>query len=86
MFDTAVCAYVLVCFDNPQMSIFRLQLMIYKLLWDHLVSGKFPSEKFFDFFQLNRDVILSEEVRTSIADAGVPAQVTIFSFLLWQLH
>ncbi|KAE8731589.1 putative nutrient reservoir [Hibiscus syriacus] len=41
----------------------RLQLMCYKYLWDTLVADSFPSEQFFDFFSLNRNYILSEDIR-----------------------
>ncbi|XP_039065994.1 exonuclease V, chloroplastic [Hibiscus syriacus] len=52
----------------------RLQLMCYKYLWDTLVADSFPSGQFFDFFSLNRNYILSEDIRERTANAGFPAK------------
>lgn len=54
---------------------FRLQLMCYKYLWDNLVSNKFPSEQFYEFFSMDPQHILSDEVKMNVADAGFPAEV-----------
>lgn len=69
--------------DNCEFYIYvgRLQLMCYKYMWDNLATGAFPSRQFFDYFSLNPDHVLSEEIRESTADAGYPAKVNvIFSF------
>ncbi|XAR60472.1 hypothetical protein NMG60_11033871 [Bertholletia excelsa] len=52
----------------------RLQLMCYKSLWDNLVAGKILTEKFFDFFSLNRNCILSEDIRQNTAKSGFPSE------------
>lgn len=53
----------------------RLQVMLYKLLWDTVVKEEFPATRFFNYFALNRHEVLSQDVRDNIADAGIPAQV-----------
>ncbi|XP_065869434.1 exonuclease V, chloroplastic [Euphorbia lathyris] len=60
--------------SEPQRRNGRLQVMLYKLLWDYLVAGKFHSKEFFDFFSLNPNNVLSKDIRTSTALAGFPAQ------------
>ncbi|WCJ41072.1 hypothetical protein M5689_021960 [Euphorbia peplus] len=60
--------------SEPQRRNGRLQVMIYKLLWDYLVADKFHSKEFFDFFSLNPNNVLSKDIRTSTALAGFPAQ------------
>ncbi|KAJ0020825.1 hypothetical protein Pint_32222 [Pistacia integerrima] len=52
----------------------RLQLMCYKYMWDNLAAGAFPSRQFFDYFSLNPEYVLSEEIRESTADEGYPAK------------
>lgn len=52
--------------------------MCYKYMWDTLVAEKFPSQKFFDFFSLNPNQILSPEIRDSTAKSGFPSEVTLF--------
>ncbi|KAL6566698.1 hypothetical protein OROMI_015102 [Orobanche minor] len=59
---------------EPQRRNGRLQLMCYKYMWDSLVAGKFPSCKFFDFFSLNPNHILSQEIRESTANSGFPSE------------
>lgn len=49
--------------------------MCYKLLWDNLVADKFPSGRFFDFFTLNPNSILSAEIRENTTNSGFPAEV-----------
>ncbi|EOA13472.1 hypothetical protein CARUB_v10026530mg [Capsella rubella] len=59
---------------EPQRRNGRLQLMLYKLLWDTIVKEGFPKESFFDYFSLNRHCVLSQDVRDNIANAGIKAQ------------
>ncbi|GMI92305.1 exonuclease V-like [Hibiscus trionum] len=59
---------------EPQRRNGRLQLMCYKYLWDTLVADSFPSGQFFDFFSLNRNYILSEDIRERTASSGFPAK------------
>lgn len=56
----------------------RFQLMCYKYMWDTLVGGKFPSQKFYDFFSLNPNQILSPEIRDSTEKSGFPSEVNCF--------
>ncbi|KAG2311079.1 hypothetical protein Bca52824_022636 [Brassica carinata] len=59
---------------EPQRRNGRLQVMLYKLLWDTVVKEEFPATRFFNYFALNRHEVLSQDVRDNIADAGIPAQ------------
>jgi exonuclease V len=59
---------------EPQRRNGRLQLMLYKLLWDTIVKEGFPTGPFFDYFSLNRNYVLSQDVRDHIANAGIKAQ------------
>ncbi|KAL1208600.1 Exonuclease V [Cardamine amara subsp. amara] len=59
---------------EPQRRNGRLQLMLYKLLWDTIVKEGFPAGPFFDYFSLNRHYVLSQDVRDNIANAGIQAQ------------
>ncbi|XP_048325080.2 exonuclease V, chloroplastic isoform X1 [Ziziphus jujuba] len=59
---------------EPQRRNGRLQLMCYKHMWDSLVTDKFPSRKFFDFFSLNPYSILSEDIRERTAYSGFPSK------------
>ncbi|XP_022730596.1 exonuclease V, chloroplastic-like [Durio zibethinus] len=59
---------------EPQRRKGRLQLMCYKYLWDTLVADSFPSRLFFDFFSLNHNSILSENIREKAANSGFPAK------------
>jgi exonuclease V len=63
------------CVNVLELTIFdRLQLMLYKLLWDTIVKEGFPTGPFFDYFSLNRNYVLSQDVRDHIANAGIKAQ------------
>ncbi|ESQ42307.1 hypothetical protein EUTSA_v10013696mg [Eutrema salsugineum] len=59
---------------EPQRRNGRLQVMLYKLLWDTVVKEEFPAGRFFDYFSLDRHCVLSQDVRDNIADAGIPAR------------
>ncbi|XVF04966.1 hypothetical protein REPUB_Repub05bG0129500 [Reevesia pubescens] len=59
---------------KPQRRNGRLQLMCYKYLWDTLVADSFPSRQFFNFFSLNPNYILSEDIREKTANLGFPAK------------
>ncbi|XP_010443837.1 PREDICTED: exonuclease V, chloroplastic-like isoform X1 [Camelina sativa] len=59
---------------EPQRRNGRLQLMLYKLLWDTVVKEGFATGPFFDYFSLNRHYVLSQDVRDHIANAGIQAQ------------
>lgn len=59
---------------EPQRRNGRLQLMCYKYLWDTLVAGNFPSEEFFEFFSLDSQHILSDEIKRSTIESGLPAE------------
>ncbi|XP_077232997.1 exonuclease V, chloroplastic-like [Tasmannia lanceolata] len=52
----------------------RLQLMCYKYLWDGMVADNFPSSNFFEFFRLNPQYVLSEDVKKYIASSGFHAE------------
>lgn len=56
--------------------------MCYKYLWDALVVDKFPSQKFFEFFSLNPDHILSPEIRETTAESGFPSEVNGSSLVM----
>ncbi|KAG8387721.1 hypothetical protein BUALT_Bualt02G0050900 [Buddleja alternifolia] len=59
---------------EPQRRNGRLQLMCYKHMWDSLVADKFPSQKFFDFFSLNPNHVLSQEIRENTAKSGFSSE------------
>ncbi|CAN1198733.1 Exonuclease V, chloroplastic [Linum perenne] len=58
--------------SEPQTRNGRLQLMCYKYILDSLVAGNFPADQFYEFFSLNRDTILSKEIRETAKEAGIP--------------
>jgi hypothetical protein len=58
----------------------RLQLMCYKYLWDTLIVEKFPAEKFFSYFDLDPDFLLSDDVKRYISSVGFNAQVRYLTF------
>ncbi|KAF8395226.1 hypothetical protein HHK36_019168 [Tetracentron sinense] len=60
--------------SEPQRRNGRLQLMCYKYLWDNVVAVNFPLNQFFDFFSLNSQYILSEEIKESTASSGLPTK------------
>ncbi|XP_051113623.1 exonuclease V, chloroplastic-like [Andrographis paniculata] len=62
---------------EPQKRNGRLQLMCYKYMWDSLVTNKFPSQKFFDFFSLNPNKILSQKIRENAAGSGFASETLI---------
>ena len=66
---------------DVHISIYRLQLMCYKYLWDNLVADSFSSKQFFDFFSLNPSHILSKEIGENTAKSGFPVEVKILSVL-----
>lgn len=53
--------------------------MCYKYMWDNLAADNFPSTQFYDFFSLDRDYVLSEDIIEITANAGFPAKVEILS-------
>ncbi|KAH9603211.1 hypothetical protein KSS87_003756 [Heliosperma pusillum] len=59
---------------EPQCRNGRLQLMCYKYLWDKLVSDIFPSKQFYDYFSLDPEHTLSDDIKMSTAEAGFPAE------------
>ncbi|XWS71326.1 hypothetical protein CRYUN_Cryun03dG0128600 [Craigia yunnanensis] len=59
---------------EPQRRNQRLQLMLYKNLWDTLVADSFPSRLFFNLFSLDPNYILSEAIREKTANKGFPAK------------
>ncbi|XVF47123.1 hypothetical protein PTKIN_Ptkin03bG0083700 [Pterospermum kingtungense] len=59
---------------EPQRRNGRLQLMLYKKLWETLVADSFPSQLFFDLFSLDPNYILSEAIRETTANSGFPAK------------
>ncbi|WOG87573.1 hypothetical protein DCAR_0206802 [Daucus carota subsp. sativus] len=59
---------------DPQRRNGRLQLMCYKYLWDNLITNKFPYKQFLNFFSLNPNHILCEDIRENTAKSGFPAQ------------
>ena len=52
--------------------------MCYKYMWDSLVADEFPTKKFFDFFSLNPNHILSPEIRDNTTKSGFPSEVNCF--------
>lgn len=66
---------------DVHISIYRLQLMCYKYLWDNLVADSFPSKQFFDFFTLDPYYILSKEIRENTAKSGFSVKVKILYVL-----
>nr|XP_019710485.1 exonuclease V, chloroplastic isoform X1 [Elaeis guineensis] len=52
----------------------RLQLMCYKYLWDNLVADTFPTDHFFNHFNLNPLYILSGDVKEYIVSLGFSAK------------
>lgn len=52
----------------------RFQLMCYKYMWDNLAADNFPSMQFYDFFSLNSDCVLSEEIIEKTSNAGFQAK------------
>ncbi|KAL1558582.1 exonuclease V, chloroplastic [Salvia divinorum] len=59
---------------EPQRRNGRFQLMCYKYMWDTLVADEFPTKKFFDFFSLNPNHILSPEIRDNTTKSGFPSE------------
>ncbi|KAK1357383.1 Exonuclease V, chloroplastic [Heracleum sosnowskyi] len=59
---------------DPQRRNGRLQLMCYKYLWDNLITDRFPYKQFLNFFSLNPNHILCEDIRENTAKSGFPAQ------------
>ncbi|KAG1371596.1 exonuclease V, chloroplastic [Cocos nucifera] len=51
-----------------------LQLMCYKYLWDNLVADSFPTDHFFNHFNLNPLYILSGDVKEYIVSLGFNAK------------
>ncbi|KAJ1261387.1 hypothetical protein BS78_09G025900 [Paspalum vaginatum] len=48
--------------SEPQKRNGRLQLMCYKHLWDNLITGEFPAENFFSYFDLDPRYKLSDDL------------------------
>ncbi|KAI3461458.1 hypothetical protein Pfo_018121 [Paulownia fortunei] len=59
---------------EPQRRNGRFQLMCYKYMWDNSVADNFPLQKFFDFFSLNPNHILSPEIRENTAKSDFPSE------------
>ncbi|KAL8089813.1 hypothetical protein AgCh_039327 [Apium graveolens] len=59
---------------DPQRRNGRLQLMCYKYLWDNLITDEFPYKQFLNYFSLNPNHILCEDIRENTAKSGFPAQ------------
>ncbi|KAK6138058.1 hypothetical protein DH2020_028196 [Rehmannia glutinosa] len=59
---------------EPQRRNGKFQLSCYKCMWDILASGKFSSQEFFDYVKLDRNHILSPEIREITAKLGFPSQ------------
>ena len=66
---------------DVHISIYRLQLMCYKYLWDNLVADSFPFEQFFDFFSMKPKKNLSKEITEKTAKSGFPVKVKILCVL-----
>ena len=54
--------------------------MCYKYLWDNLVSEKFPSDQFFEYFSLDSRCILSDEIKRLMVDSDFSAEVRYLPF------
>ncbi|CAO2814434.1 unnamed protein product [Amaranthus hypochondriacus] len=59
---------------EPQRRNGRLQLMYYKYLWDNLIFVNFPSEQFYEFFSMDPQRILSDDVKMNASNSGFPAE------------
>lgn len=62
--------------SEPQKRNGRVQLMCYKYLWDNLVTHAnvdFPSKQFFDYFELNPQHTLCEDLQALCAESGISA-------------
>lgn len=55
--------------------------MCYKYLWDNSVVHDFPSVQFFDFFGLNPQRTLCEDLKVSSGDSGFTVLVSQSRFL-----
>lgn len=67
----ASCGLMIISFS----LCFRLQLMYYKYLWDNLIFVNFPSEQFYEFFSMDPQRILSDDVKMNASNSGFPAEV-----------
>jgi hypothetical protein len=59
------------------MDICRMQLMVYKCLWDNIVTSGVPFDDFFEHFRLRPQHLLSEDIRVHAAEVFPDAQVYI---------
>lgn len=50
----------------------RLQVVLDKFLWDNIVQEEIPARHFFDHFSLDRQYVLSQDVKDNIANSGIP--------------
>lgn len=59
-----------------------MQLMVYKCLWDNIVTSGVPFDYFFEHFRLRPQHLLSEDIRVHAAEIFPDAQVFI-TFLVF---
>ncbi|KAG0554262.1 hypothetical protein KC19_12G077600 [Ceratodon purpureus] len=59
----------------PQKQNGRMQLMVYKCLWDNIVTSGLPFHDFFEHFRLRPQHLLSEDIRVHAAEIFPDAKV-----------
>lgn len=59
-----------------------MQLMVYKCLWDNLVTMGVPFDYFFEHFRLRPEHLLSSDIRVHAAEVFPDAEVSGISFIL----
>ena len=52
--------------------------MIYKCLWDNIVTSGVPFDDFFEHFRLRPQHLLSEDIRVHAAEVFPDAQVFVY--------
>lgn len=60
-----------------------MQLMVYKCLWDNLVTMGVPFDYFFEHFRLRPEHLLSSDIRVHAAEVFPDGEVSGISFILY---
>lgn len=60
---------------GEDVDICRMQLMVYKCLWDNIVTRGLPFRDFFEHFRLRPQHLLSDDVRIHAAEIFPDAKV-----------
>lgn len=61
--------------SSPQKQNGRMQLMVYKCMWDNIVTSGIPFNDFFEHFRLRPQHLLSEDIRVHAAEVFPDAKV-----------